>query len=200
MHKTRICSLSALILLACSYLCAQSTQGTITGTITDSQGARVPGVEVVARHVATNLDYHGKSSDDGTYVIPGLPVGRFEVTATAPSFKTFRRTDVVLEVAERLKLDIGLELGQLTETVTVQGEVTHVTTEGSTLGTVVERRRIEKLRSTDATSSTWSSWWRGCSRLTAPWMVSARSPTRASRRSTSTGARFTPTNSSSTAV
>jgi hypothetical protein len=145
MRKTTVFTLPAFVLLAGLSLYAQSPQGTITGTITDSQGARVPGVEVVAKHVGTNLDFRNKSSEDGTYVIPGLPIGQFEVTATAAGFKTFRRTDVVLEVAQRLRLDISLELGQLSETVTVQGEVTRVRTEESSLGTVVERRRIEEL-------------------------------------------------------
>ncbi len=138
-------SIAAVVLLMWTSLLAQSPQGTITGTITDSQGARVPGVEVIATQVATNLTYKGSSSDDGTYVIPALPVGRYEVNATASGFKTFRRTDIQLEVSQRLRLDITLELGQLSETITVQGEVSRVRTEESSLGTVVERRRIEQL-------------------------------------------------------
>ena len=145
MRRTTVFNPPALVLLAALSLYAQSPQGTITGTITDAQAARVPGVEVVAKQIGTNLDFRNKSSEDGTYVIPRLPVGQFEVTATAAGFKTFRRTDVVLEVAQRLRLDISLELGQLSETVTVQGEVTRVRTEESSLGTVVERRRIEEL-------------------------------------------------------
>ncbi len=134
-----------LLLIAVTSLWAQSPQGTITGTITDSQGARVPGVAVVATQVATSLTYKGSSSQDGTYVIPALPVGRYEVTAAAAGFKTFRRADIQLEVSQRLRLDITLELGQVSETITVQGEVTRVRTEESSLGTVVERRRIEEL-------------------------------------------------------
>jgi hypothetical protein len=67
------------------------------------------------------------------------------VTATAAGFKTFKRTDIQLEVSQRLRLDIAFEVGQLTETITVEGEVTRVRTEESSLGTVVERRRIEQL-------------------------------------------------------
>ena len=122
MRKTTVFTLPALILLAGLSLYAQSPQGTITGTITDAQGARVPGVQVVATQVATNLTYKGSSSEDGTYVIPALPVGKYEVNATASGFKTFRRTDIQLEVSQRLRLDIALEIGQLSETVTVQGE------------------------------------------------------------------------------
>jgi hypothetical protein len=137
--------LSLLVCLLIAPLAAQSPKGTITGTVTDIQGARVPRVEVIARHVGTNISYSTASSDDGTYVIASLPVGAFEVTASAPGFKNFRRTDVVLEVAQRLRLDITLELGAVSETVTVTGEVTRVRTEESTLGTVVERQRIEQL-------------------------------------------------------
>jgi len=145
MRNALVSLLPAFVLLAGLSLYAQSPQGTITGTITDAQGARVPGVQVVATQVATNLTYKGSSSEDGTYVIPALPVGKYEVNATASGFKTFRRTDIQLEVSQRLRLDIALELGQLTETVTVQGEVSRVRTEESSLGTVVERRRIEQL-------------------------------------------------------
>src|SRR5690606_949353 len=91
------------------------------------------------------LTFKGGSSADGTYVIPALPVGRYEVTATSTGFKTFRRTDIQLEVSQRLRLDITLELGTVSETITVEGEITRVRTEESSLGTVVERRRIEQL-------------------------------------------------------
>ncbi|MBM3744850.1 MAG: hypothetical protein FJW34_03515 [Acidobacteria bacterium] len=124
---------------------AQSPLGTITGTITDVQQARVPGAEVTALNVGTAIPYRAVSSEDGTYVIPNLPVGRYEVSATAQGFRTFRRTDVVLEVSQRLRLDVRLELGALSETVTVSGEVSRVRTEEATLGTVVERQRIEEL-------------------------------------------------------
>ncbi len=144
MKVLRIVCVVAL-LFAVAALLAQSPRGTITGTVTDAQSARVPGVEVVARNVGTNLTFKAVSSEDGTYVIPQLPVGGYELTAAAPGFKQFKRTDIVLEVAQRLRVDIALELGALTETVTVTGEVTRVRTEEASLGTVVERQRIEEL-------------------------------------------------------
>ena len=124
---------------------AQSPKGTITGTVSDAQGARVPGAEVVALHVGTGISHKAKTSGEGTYVIPSLPVGAFTVSASVTGFKAFQRTDVVLEVAQRMRLDIVLEVGATTETVTVTGEVPRVTTEESALGTVVERQRIERL-------------------------------------------------------
>lgn len=132
-------------LLLASAALAQSPLGTIAGTITDAQQARVPGVQLEARNVGTGISYRATSSADGTYVIPNLPVGRYELSATASGFKTFRRTDITLEVGQRLRLDIALELGAVAETVTVTGEVSRVQTEQSALGTVVERQRIEQL-------------------------------------------------------
>lgn len=134
-----------IVLLMSLAAFAQSPQGTITGIITDSQGASVPGAEVAATNVGTNLSYKGTSSQDGTYVVAALPVGRYALTVTAAGFKTFRRTDIQLEVSQRLGLNVTLELGALTETITVEGEVSRVRTEESALGTVVERRRIEQL-------------------------------------------------------
>ncbi len=110
--------LSLMVLISAS-LTAQSPQGTITGTIFDSQGGRIAAAEIVARQMATGLDYRGVSGDNGTYAVPSLPIGVYEVTATAPGFKTFRRTGLSLEVAQRLRLDVALEIGGVNENVTV---------------------------------------------------------------------------------
>ncbi len=126
-------------------LWAQSPLGTITGTVVDGTGSRAPGVEVTATQVDTNLTFKAKSSEDGTYVVPNLPVGRYSLTAVSQGFKTFKRSDLVLEVSQRLRVDITLELGAITESVTVSGEPPRVQTEESALGTSVERQRIEQL-------------------------------------------------------
>ena len=80
-------------------------------------------VPVTALYVGTNISYSARSSDDGTYVIPSLPVGEYKLSARADGFKTFQRSDITLEVAQTLKLDMALEIGAITETVTVSGEV-----------------------------------------------------------------------------
>jgi outer membrane receptor protein involved in Fe transport len=135
----------AAALLAALPARAQSPTATITGTVSDAQGAAVPGVEVVARHVATNRTFSGLSSPDGVYVITSLPVGRFEVTAGLSGFKSFRRTDVVLAVGERLRVDVPLQLGGIDETITVSASGSKVQTEETSLGATVERERIENL-------------------------------------------------------
>jgi outer membrane receptor protein involved in Fe transport len=113
--------------------------------VTDAQGAAVPGVEVVARHVATNRTYSGLSSQDGVYVITSLPVGRFEVTAGLSGFKSFRRPDVVLQIGDRLRVDVPLQIGGVDETITVSAGGSRVQTEETSLGATVERERVENL-------------------------------------------------------
>jgi len=70
----RTCVLAAFL---CATVLAQSPKGAIAGTISDASGARVPGVDVVAKHAGANLTYKGTSSGDGTFGIPSLPVGAF---------------------------------------------------------------------------------------------------------------------------
>jgi hypothetical protein len=135
----------ALFLPFCALVLAQSPLGTITGTITDPQGAGVEGVEVVARNTGTNLTYRGSSTGDGTYIIPSVAVGPYELTVSHPGFKRIQRTSLNVEVAQRLRIDLALEIGQVTESVVVSAEVARVQTEDSSLGTVVEQRRIEQL-------------------------------------------------------
>ncbi len=134
-----------VLLLGAAAVWAQSPRGTITGIVTDAQGARVPGVEITAVNTATNIANRATTSEDGTYAIPALPVGVYQITARAKGFKAAQRSDVTLEVAQTLRVDFTLELGAITETITVTGEIARVQTEQSTLGTVVERQRIEEL-------------------------------------------------------
>lgn len=135
----------ALCLPFCALVMAQSPLGTITGTITDPQGAGVEGVEVIARNTGTNLTYKGASAGDGTYIIPSVAVGPYELTVSHPGFKRIQRTSLNVEVSQRLRVDLALEIGQVTESVVVSAEVARVQTEDSSLGTVVEQRRIEQL-------------------------------------------------------
>jgi outer membrane receptor protein involved in Fe transport len=145
----RLATVTALwlvaVVLAAPYAAAQSPTATISGTVVDTQGAPIPGVAVMARHVATNRSFAGRSSQQGVYVITSLPVGRFEVTAALASFKIFRQTDVLLEVGQRLRVDVTLELGSIDETVTVSAGGTRVQTEETSLGATVERERVENL-------------------------------------------------------
>jgi hypothetical protein len=134
-----------LLLLSSLPLLAQTSLGTITGTVTDPAGAPVPGVEVVARSLSTSLSFKGTTNDSGVYVIPNLPIGEVNLSAQGTGFKQVQRNRVTVEVAQRLRVDFTLEIGNVSESVEVKAEIPRIQTEDSSLGTVVERRRIEDL-------------------------------------------------------
>lgn len=124
---------------------AQTALGTITGTVTDSTAAAVPNVEITARALATGLTYKAVSNDSGVYVISNVPIGAFTVTGSAAGFKQVQRTGINVEVSQRLRVDIVLEVGNVTESVDVRADIPRVQTEDSSLSAVVEQKRIEDL-------------------------------------------------------
>ena len=124
---------------------AQTTTGGITGVVQDAGGGVLPRVTVKATHDATNAETVTVSSDMGLYVLRGLPVGRYTVVAELSGFQTAKHTDVIVRVNEDVRLDIGMQVGAVTETVTVSGMASAVDTSTGTLKTVVDRERIENL-------------------------------------------------------
>jgi len=140
--------MSRLVLILLSGLLsayAQTSLATLAGSVLDAQGAGVPNVKITATNAATRLTYVRTSEADGSYLIPQLPIGLYDLEATASGFKTFKQTAITLEVGQRQRVDIRLEVGNITESVNVTAEIPRVQTEDSMLGTTVERKRIEEL-------------------------------------------------------
>ncbi|HEY2934040.1 MAG TPA: TonB-dependent receptor [Acidobacteriota bacterium] len=145
LQMRKICFVMFIIFAGAAHLAGQSPKGTITGTVTDAQKARIPGVEVTGLHLETNQKFTAVTSEDGVYAIPTLPIGKYEVSASLPGFKTFRQSGIVLEVGQRLRVNIEMQIGEVSTTTIVTGGVSRVQTEDSSLGTTVERQRIESL-------------------------------------------------------
>jgi len=104
-------------------------RGTITGTLTDPAGAVVASASVEAKNQETGLAYQGATTSTGNYTIVQLPVGVYEVSATVPGFKKYVRTGITVEVAQTLRIDIALEVGGSTESITVQADAPLLRTE-----------------------------------------------------------------------
>ncbi|MBI4482094.1 MAG: TonB-dependent receptor, partial [Acidobacteria bacterium] len=126
-------------------LCAQTTVGTITGTIRDQSGAVLPGVEVKATDPATGRSWSGVSTEDGTYRITNLPPATYEVKAELTGFKTALQKEVKVEVAATQRVDLRLEIGELTEIVTVTGEASTINVEKGEVSAVVDAKKIVDL-------------------------------------------------------
>ena len=110
-------------------LFGQSDRGTITGTVTDPAGAVVANAAIQARNDATGVVYETASTTTGNYTIAQLPVGSYEVSATVPGFKKYTRQGITVEVAQVLRIDIPLEVGTASETVTVEADAPLLRTE-----------------------------------------------------------------------
>jgi hypothetical protein len=124
----------AFLLCGAVSLAAQTFRGTILGSVTDSSGAVLTGASVAARNTATGLQRTTQTSGDGSYSIPELPIGTYEVTASQAGFQTwFTRVDVT--VASERRVDAQLKLGSVTEKVEVSAEsLPQVETTSDTLG------------------------------------------------------------------
>jgi hypothetical protein len=124
---------------------AQAVTGTIFGTITDTSGAAVPGVTVTLTHTATGLVRVVTTTADGDYTAPLLPTGVYTVVAELSGFRTVTVGKVIVGVAQRIRVNLPLELGTVAETVTVVGSSPLVQTSTSELGTTVTNEQIEAL-------------------------------------------------------
>ncbi|MBV9479505.1 MAG: TonB-dependent receptor [Acidobacteria bacterium] len=135
-----------LFILLPGTLVAQTFRGTILGTVTDTTGAFVAGATVKARSLATGLERSGQTSADGSYSIPELPIGNYEVTITQSGFETFLARSVDVNVASERRVDAQLRPGQVSERVEVSGELLpQVETTSSEIGGTLTSQTIEDL-------------------------------------------------------
>ncbi len=124
---------------------AQDT-GYISGTVTDKSGAAVVGAEVVITSVSGSLTRNTTANAEGVYVLAALPGGTYNLTVTAKGFQKFTATKIVLQVAEKARVDVQLAVGAVTETIEVTGEsVAQVETQSSALASTITGTQIDQL-------------------------------------------------------
>jgi hypothetical protein len=146
MHRARGLFRITLVLLGLAGATgAQETTGSIAGVVTDATGAVVPGVKITVQHTGTAASYSGATNQLGTYHLRSLPVGTYRLTAEAPGFRRFEASDIRVQVNEVSRVDVTMQVGQITESVEVQASVVTVNTEDATLRTVIDQRRVADL-------------------------------------------------------
>src|ERR1700688_423169 len=121
----------SLVLVSTSV--AQTGLGTITGFVTDPSGAVVANAPVEVKNTETGVAYRSMTTDTGNYSVQQLPIGKYDVTVTVQGFKGFNRKGLTLSAAQVMRIDIPLEVGSSTESVTVTGEATLLKTENGAL-------------------------------------------------------------------
>src|ERR1035438_3682333 len=108
---------------------AQSDRGIITGTVTDTSGAVVASAAIEAKQLETGSLFPTTSTGTGSYTLSELPVGTYEVSATVPGFKKYTRSGITVQVAQTLRIDIPLQVGAASESVTVSADASLLKTE-----------------------------------------------------------------------
>jgi len=123
----------------------QADRGAITGTVTDPSGAVVAGAKVSAENIDTHNILQTVTSSTGNFTLPQLPVGTWDLTVEAPGFKRFQSLRNTIEVAQTLRVDVVLALGNNTETISVQAETVAIRTEGADITTTVSNQMFVEL-------------------------------------------------------
>ncbi len=135
----------AMALLIPASLNAQDARGNITGRVADSSGAVVAGAEVRATNTATGVSAIAKTNEAGNYILAYLIPGRYDIEAEISGFKRFVRKGIEVRIADTVRVDIALEIGDQKETVQVTAETPLLETADSSMGQVVDQRRIQEL-------------------------------------------------------
>jgi len=123
-----------LTVTALGVLFAQGERGAITGLITDPSGAAIPNVEVVAKDLANGAEFKGTTTAAGLYRIPYMPPSSYQVTATAAGFKKAVVEPVLVSVASVVTANIAMQVGDVSQSLTVNAEATHLDTSTSQVG------------------------------------------------------------------
>ena len=135
--------LSAFVLY--SVCPAQETRGSIRGRVSDTSGAVIPSAAVRAINSATNVAVSSQSNAEGSYVIPYLLPGTYTLKAELAGFKTFVRENIEIRINDIINIDVPMEIGQISDSVTVSAETPLLESTSASLGQVIDQRRVAEL-------------------------------------------------------
>jgi hypothetical protein len=136
----------ALAALAVGLAAGQDT-ASLTGTVRDSTGAAVAGADIVIKSTATGTVRRVKSNSAGEYVAASLSPGSYDITVSVPGFRKYHAEGVILRVAQDARIDVALQVGDIKQEVTVQGEgLAQVNTQSSELGGTITGKDIIQLQ------------------------------------------------------
>src|SRR5215469_9593017 len=124
---------------------AQSTYGSISGVISDSTGAVVEGAHITLTSLDTGRKLEQDTGGDGLYQVVNLFPGRYKVTAEKTGFKRIDQTDIVVQVQQTSRIDLTMQVGEVTQSVEVTGETPLLQPDTSSLGQVIEQREANEL-------------------------------------------------------
>lgn len=120
----------------------QDFRATITGQVTDAGGAVLPGAAITARHTATNAIYKTESGADGEYALRNLEPGEYLITVEKAGFRKLSREGVILQIAGQATINLSMQAGELSESVTIREDIAQLQTETAVRGIVIDSTRV----------------------------------------------------------
>jgi hypothetical protein len=124
---------------------AQSTYGTVNGSVTDASGAAIADAQVTLTNLGTSEKRTQSTGNEGFYSFVNLNPGRYKIDVEKPGFKHTTRSEVVVEVQQTSRVDLTMQVGEVTQSIEVTGETSLLQPETSSLGQVVEERKANEL-------------------------------------------------------
>ena len=135
-----------IAILCTAFVAKAQDTGYISGTVTDKTGAAVVGADVVISSTNGSATHPTTTNADGAYVVAGLQGGSYDMVVTAKGFQKYTAKNVVLDVAQKIRVDVQLTVGQISEEVVVTGEsVAQVETQSSAMSTTITGSQVNQL-------------------------------------------------------
>jgi hypothetical protein len=135
----------ALVLLLLFSAAALSQTATVTGQVTDSSGAVIPGASLTIVNIATGAERAVESNEVGYFTVPLLPPGEYRIDVRQAGFKSIARTGIILQVEQRATINFVLEVGQVAEQIEVSADAVQLNTVEASQGQVIENKRIVEM-------------------------------------------------------
>lgn len=147
MRRRAVCALvvSVVLCLLCGSVYGQEARANLEGRVTDPQGGVVPGATVSVISEATNVKQDTTTNEQGSWTVRFLNPGSYRIVVSAPGFKTSERRGIVLQTADMKQVDLVLEVGEVSDKITVVAEAPLIDTTTATSGTVIEREVLEEM-------------------------------------------------------
>lgn len=144
-HFFKYIAASLMLVASASFVMAQSSTGSIGGTVADERGAIIAGANVNAKNVETGFTRTATSDSEGRYKFVNMPTGRYEVTAEATNFAKLVQTGITLDVNQDAVVDLGLKAGGVSEVVTVAENASVLNTTTAEVSTRFDSKRLSEL-------------------------------------------------------
>ena len=143
--STSLSMVVGVFVLCASPVFAQYTTASFSGTVVDSNNAVLPESQVIVRNVGTGFTQSATTDQSGAFLFPRLPVGSYELRVERPGFSTYVQTGITLTVDQAASRTVVMQVGQVTEEVTVEADAELITSRSGTLSQLVDQKRVVEL-------------------------------------------------------